>query len=163
VRISGDAEFLKEVDFSQSYVNAFNFRQAPGVPIGPDTTTVLFDLMNDPDLFYLWDDGERHSRWRYGIGELEYEIRLPTHTIVGFQFMLADGVHYGWLEYEADGNHSVNNSTTPDEDVFAEINVIAWGWETTPNTSILPGAGVPAPSSAAVLGFAGAMALRRKR
>lgn len=78
---------------------------------------------------------------------------------IGFEFTLADGVHYAWLHFDATDN--AQNAEGHIIGVGGFIN--GWAWETTPGKGIIAGA-IPEPSVPLliVIAMSGCL-MRRKR
>ena len=96
------------------------------------------------------------SRYSYGtVGVFNYggfaangpqgSVAPGTNAYAGFRFTAADGTHFGWIFL------SVNAGI---------IDFVSAGYETTPNTAILTGAGViPEPGTMAMLAMGAAAVL----
>lgn len=153
-----DLEITFFIDYYTHYFDASD-------EVGPDTVADLQDTVEPVDDFrtFSWGGGPDHFQYRYGIGEIEFVQRLPfSADYLGLQFQRHGETHYGWIEYEADGNHSFSGGV-PAEDVFAEINVLSWGWQTTPGEPVTVGEGIPAPGAVSIFAVAGLAGIRRRR
>jgi len=77
-------------------------------------------------------------------------------NIYGVRFLNEAGpntIHYGWVQL----------NLTPGSSGVATGTLLGYGFESTPNTAIVAGAGIPEPTTLAVLGAAAAFVLRRRR
>lgn len=150
---------------SSSLLNPRTYRTGGG-EVGPDTVDSLNAVKDkNGDFNYSWNGrGAEHTAWEYGIGEAIVETAYPSNrSSLPFRFTLPDGVHYGWIEYDGNGNHNADSqhSDIPDEEVFADINIYAWGWQTTPGEPVT--IGIPSPASVSLFAVAGLAGLRRRR
>ncbi len=76
-------------------------------------------------------------------------------NIYGVRFLNEAGlnIHYGWVQLNlTQGISGVATGT-----------LLGYGFESTPDTAIVAGAGIPEPTTLAVLGAAAAFVLRRRR
>lgn len=96
------------------------------------------------DLYiYFWND-QAPDGW---LGALA----APTESVfIGIELTLDTGVHYGWLELSPFLSTFGN---------FAGWLPVTWGYNATPGAAAI----VPTPSGAALICFAGAAMLRRRR
>ena len=80
---------------------------------------------------------------------------LGQSPVVGFRATLADGIHYGWIEF--------NWTTGPRSDgsVILMYQPLRWGYETLPNVPIT--IAIPTPAGIAPLVAFGLFASRRRR
>jgi len=86
----------------------------------------------------------------YGNPNVYGNFPAGTTGFLGVQFPTADNsLHYAWVRVH------INAATGPNgpETSRYPVTVIDWAWETTPNTPIAAGAGVPEPTTAAALGL----------
>lgn len=81
-------------------------------------------------------------------GGIDGNFTAGAQQYVGLQLILDGIVHHGWVGVESDG---------------LALHAFAWGYETTPDTPIAAGAGIPVPSAVGVLGVAGVASLRRRK
>jgi hypothetical protein len=89
--------------------------------------------------------GSAAGNWQYG-----------TNNLVGFRFVAAAGTtHYGWMRFLMGSQPASGNLVTR--------TVVDFGYESVAGTSILAGAGIPAPGALALLGVAGLAGARRRR
>ena len=79
--------------------------------------------------------------------------QFRTKGFLGFEFMAADGLHFGYLQLQAPV--AGKSAST----LSASLNFFTAAYETTPNTAITIPAAVPEPTSLAALAFGGAGAL----
>lgn len=125
-------------------IGDMNFRWYNGQPGSNGFPVVLQTRVTD--LGVVLDSGSAgHTRGRDGY--------------VGFEFKLADGVHYGWMHLDA--------SAVPKDSQGSFIGtggfIDGWAWETTPGLGIVAGA-VPEPSISLLTTFViGGLLLRRQR
>ena len=74
----------------------------------------------------------------------------PTSGFIGLKFPTADNqIHFGWVRVEIG---APTGPTGPEASRYP-LTIVDWAWETTPNTPIAAGAGIPEPTSAAALGL----------
>ncbi len=77
---------------------------------------------------------------------------------IGFEFELEDGIHYGWMHFDASSN--LRDARGNIVGVGGYIN--GWAWETTAGKGIVTGV-IPEPSSLLLAFAALGLVLRRKR
>ncbi|MSR69089.1 MAG: hypothetical protein EXS17_01900 [Phycisphaerales bacterium] len=84
------------------------------------------------------------------IGTLVGQWTANTTGIFGFKFVAADTLtHYGWMRLAIGANAATRT-------------IVDYGFESTAATTILAGAGIPAPGAVALLGLAGLISRRRR-
>ena len=89
--------------------------------------------------------GSAAGNWQYG-----------SENLVGFRFVSSAGTtHYGWMRFLMGSQPSTGN--------LVARTVVDYGYESVAGTSILAGAGIPAPGALALLGVAGLAGARRRR
>ena len=175
---SGILNFAINADLSGAYINVETnvLSNGPGSgvpgwdvnPYGSSTAAISFYLTTGTG--YMRNPGAGTSTGRTNIAEgtaigaTAFYYTSSTATlgtavgqwtanstgIFGFKFLTADlTTHYGWMRLAIGANTATRS-------------VVDYGWESTANTSILAGAGAPAPGALALLGLAG-LATRRLR
>lgn len=90
------------------------------------------------------------------------QVLLPGDStgFLGLRFVIWNAVgtdfttHFGWMQVDWLGEGLSGG---------VDLDILAWGFETTPDTPIAAGAGLPAPGGAPLLALAGAFAARRRR
>jgi len=96
-----------------------------------------------------------------GVSTLTPAASFTSNAFYGFKFRNEGGAsdHFGWILVSLPVPVIVGgtNAATP------AGTILGYGYESTPNTAIVAGAGIPEPTSLAVLGAAAAFVLRRRR
>ena len=120
----------------------------PGVTTGPAGNLAVGTSVGSTGSFNTATTGvvfgSAAGNWQYS-----------AENVIGFKFVGADTLtHYGWMRFLMGAAGSSGTSMTR--------TVVDYGYESTAATSILAGAGVPAPGAIALLGLAG-FASRRRR
>ncbi|MBL9182852.1 MAG: hypothetical protein JNN17_11990 [Verrucomicrobiaceae bacterium] len=147
---------------------------ALGSEIGPGSS---FDYA-DP---FVPGFGNIPGRWHHGtdsgspngflLGYSNSGFMQYANGYIGIEFMAADGIHYGWIQYEGFAvaqvplyglNGEILGYTQGISGAQGGF-VNSWGWETAPNMPIIAGS-VPEPGRVALSIFAFISSfLRRKR
>lgn len=119
-----------------------------GAEIGPSSLFPYLDPVF-PGFGLLpgaWHSGDEIPTYVAGfnLGYATSGFMQYSNAYIGVEFMAADGIHYGWIQYEGFSVARPLAINTPGGWVNS------WGWETEPNKPIFAGQ-VPEPSRAMLL------------
>lgn len=107
-----------------------------GSIIGADTALLAGDWHKHTD-----NGGGSGFGLNFGSNSMQY-----ADAYIGVEFTLADGVHYGWIQYVGFSNPKTGILHT----VYGGY-IDSWAWETQSGVPIIAGA-IPEPSTAAYIG-----------
>ena len=128
-----------------------------GFSVGPTLSAYAWPGYRDYEYGRVLLNYFHSNRTRGGVPNTNYgpdsEFEIGDQNLIGFRFEIGNDVHYGWAQLEITKN---------------SLTVSKWAYESTPDTAIRVGAGlptIPEPSSLGLLalGAPGVTSLRRRR
>lgn len=123
-----------------------------GSIIGSDTSTLVGSLHHHTD---------NRGSGGFGLNSLQFQ-----NAFIGVEFVAADGIHYGWIQYQG-FSHPDSLIDTPIGLFHPPAGALgglvnSWAYETEPGKPIIVGI-VPEPSSVMLVGTGIFILLRRRR
>jgi hypothetical protein len=149
---SGDNRFISTLAIAPD-VGGYVVPVVRGNLLGSDTTTLLGSWHKHTD-----NGGGSGFGLIFGPRPLQFE-----DAYIGVEFLAADGIHYGWIQYKGFGhpNSIVDGFRIPPNTLGGFID--SWAYESEPNKAIVVGV-VPEPSNALLVaaGFVISCLMRRR-
>jgi hypothetical protein len=159
-----DFRFLSDGNFVaalQSY-GSNRFISTLSVPpdLGGDISPVFLGSIIGADTASLGGDWHHHTDNGGGSG---FGLNFGSNSMqfadayIGVEFMAADGIHYGWIQYVGYSH--------PEKGLGHYLPggfIDSWAWETQPGVSIVAGT-IPEPSSITLLVVSALSLMKRRR